>query len=222
MKEQLKKLFYTNNSSQEIRDILGIDLITYNILIKEVKEEFGLPEEYRRTPHLYGKYTKNSFFILEEKKDDFEIIGYYPTLKSANSFKNELTKTYSNNYTVYDATDENLKNLLKKDYFTDKHSNELMKKYQLPYHKFYSLLNEVKKELGVSENRVTNSLKYIYKYSPTKYVIKKTVNGKIRSYGYYNDITVAIYARNYLEKIGWDKDQWEVDKPRIIEEATHV
>ena len=97
-----------------------------------------------------------------------------------------------------------------------------MRKYKLPYHKFYALLNRVKEELGVSENRVTNSLKYIYNYNPTKYVIKKTIDGKLNSYGYYDDINVAIYARDYLETIGWDKSKWEVEKERIIEEAIHA
>ena len=122
----------------EIQTKLNINNEEYKTLLLEVKKELGLPSSYRRTPHRYGKYVKNSYFIKKYNgSDDFEIITYAPTLEDAED-KLQLFDDGISVYKIEQATDEHMKELIKEDYFTKKlHWNDILKKYQIPYHKFY-------------------------------------------------------------------------------------
>ena len=119
-KEELKKLFYSNLTSTEIQSKLNINNDEYKTLLLEVKQELGLPSNYRRTPHRYGKYVKNSYFIKKYiGSDDFEIITYAPTREDAED-KLRLFDDGVSVYTIEQATDEHMKELIKHDYFNRK------------------------------------------------------------------------------------------------------
>lgn len=220
-KDELKRLFYSNLTSTEIQSKLNINNDEYKTLLQEVKEELGLPSNYRRTPHRYGKYVKNSYFIKKYiGSDDFEIITYAPTLEDAED-KLRLFDDGISVYTIEQATDEHMKKLIKHDYFTRKlHWNDILKKYQIPYHKFYDLLNQIKTEMGLINSRTANKNRYIYKYKRNgKYFIRKNIHGKRKGFGYYNDLDVAVKVRDKLEEISWNVTRWHNEREKIIEEA---
>lgn len=210
-KEEFKKLFYSTLTEAEIKEVLGINHGEYRELLREVKLELGLPTSYRRKPKRYWKYSEESFYILKRTGDDFEIISYCPTKEIA-QIKLDNLGLSADDYKCYEigqATDENLLKLIKEEYLDRKNNWEgIMKKCKLPYHKFYYLLNLLKKELGREENTVRDK-RFIYKYAPTqKFVIKKYVNGKYVIFGYYDDLDMAIKIRDYLETINWDMKLW--------------
>ena len=125
-------------------------------------------------------------------------------------------------YIVEQATDDNLVKLIKEEYW-DKKSNweKIIQKCKLPYHKFYYLLNLIKDENGKLDNAVRDK-RFIYKYTPTqKFVIKKYINGKYVSFGYYDDEETAVKVRDYLEKINWDINVWEYNKNSVVGELAN-
>lgn len=222
-KNELKKLFYSNLTSLEIQLKLNIDNAEYKTLLQEVKEELGLPSNYRRTPHRYGKYVKNSYFIKKYVgSDDFEIITYAPTYEDAET-KLRLFDDGISVYTIEQATDEHMKKLIQYDYFTKKlRWNDIIKKYQIPYHKFYDLLNQIKQEMGLINARTVNPKRYIYKYNRNgKYFIRKNIKGKRQGFGYYDDLDVAVKVRDKLEEMSWNLTRWQNERDIIIEEAEH-
>jgi len=222
-KDELKRLFYSNLTSIEIQSKLNLNNDEYKQLLLEVKQELGLPSNYRRTPHRYGKYVKNSFFIKKYNgSDDFEIITYAPTLEDAED-KLRLFDDGISVFTIEQATDEHMKELIKHDYFTKKmHWNEIIKKYQIPYHKFYGLLNKIKKDMGLIDSRTVNKNRYIYKYKRNgKYFIRKNIKGKRKGFGYYTDLDVAVKVRDRLEEMSWNVTRWHKEREKIIEEAKY-
>lgn len=223
VKTELKRLFYSNLTSTEIQAKLNIEHEEYKTLLLEVKKELGLPSNYRRTPHRYGKYVKNSYFIKKYNgSDDFEIITYAPTIDDAED-KLRLFDDGISIYKIEQATDEHMKELIKHDYFNLKlHWNDILKKYQIPYHKFYDLLNQIKEEMGLKDTRTRNQNRYIYKYKPNgKYLIRKNIHGKRKGFGYYKDLDVAVKVRDKLEEMSWNLTRWQNEREKIIEEAEH-
>lgn len=222
-KDELKKLFYSNLTSIEIQSKIGLNNEEYKTLLLEVKKELGLPSNYRRTPHRYGKYVKDSYFIKKYNGvDDFEIITYAPTQEDAEA-KLQLFDDGVSVYRIEQATDEHMKELIHEDYFIKEIQwNEIIKKYQIPYHKFYDLLNQIKEEKGLINSRTVNKNRYIYKYKRNgKYFIRKNIHGKRKGFGYYTDLDVAVRVRDYLEEISWNLTKWQNEREQIIEEAQH-
>lgn len=222
-KNELKRLFYSNLTSMEIQLKLNINNEEYKTLLQEVKEELGLPSNYRRTPHRYGKYVKNSYFIKKYLgSDEFEIITYAPTHEDAED-KLRLFDDGISIYSIEQATDEHMKKLIQHDYFTKKlHWNDILKKYQMPYHKFYDLLNQIKSERGLINARTVNENRYIYKYNRNgKYFIRKNIKGKRKGFGYYDNLDVAVKVRDKLEEMSWNLTLWQTQRDKIIVEAEH-
>ena len=208
-KKEFKKLFYSTLNESEIKDVLGINYREYKELLLEVKTELGLPSSYRRQPKRYWKYSEESYYILKRMTDDVEIISYCPTKEIAEIKLRNLDKDEDADYEIGQATDENLLKLVREEY-CDRHNNweGIMQKLKLPYHKFYYLLNLLKKQLGKQGNSVQDK-RFIYKYAPTqKFVIKKYINGKYVIFGYYDDLDMAVKIRDYLESINWDVKVW--------------
>ena len=56
--EQLKKLFYSNYTSIDLQRKLNLSNNEYQKLLVEAKKELGLPSNYKRKPHRYGKYVR--------------------------------------------------------------------------------------------------------------------------------------------------------------------
>lgn len=220
-RDELKRLFYSNLTSIELQKKLNLSYEEYKKLLREVKQELGLPSNYRRTPHRYGKYVKDSYFIKKyNNNEDFEIVTYAPTLEDA-EIKLGLFDDGVSIYKIDQATDEHMKELIVDDYYTKKMLwSDILKKYQIPYHKFYELLNQYKKEHGLQHTRTTKDTRYIYKYRPNgKYLIRKNVHGKPRGFGYYKTIDIAVHVRDYLEDISWNLNKWRNEREKVVEEA---
>ena len=218
-RDELKKLFYSNLTSIELQKKLNITNDEYKTLLQEVKKELGLPSNYHRTPHRYGKYVKDSYFIKKYTDDDFEIITYAPTYDDA-EIKLRLLDDGISIFGIDQATDEHMKQLIENDYYNNKMVwSDILKKYQIPYHKFYELLNQLKEEHGLKDSRTTKDTRYIYKYKPTgKYLIRKNVHGKPRGFGYYKTIDIAVHVRDYLEDISWNVSKWQNEREKVVEE----
>ena len=222
-KDQLKRLFYSNLTSIELQRKLDLTNNEYQQLLQEVKHDLGLPSSYRRTPHRYGKYVKDAYFIkkYDQNNNDFEVITYAPTIEDIEN-KQRLLDDGISLYVIEQATDENMNKLIKEDYFQKKLLwSDILRKYQIPYLKFYELLGEIKKELGIKDDvRTVKSTRYIYKYNRTgKYLIKKNVDGKSKGFGYYSTVDVAVKVRDYLESIHWNVTKWQKEKSKVVEQA---
>ena len=50
-------------------------------------------------------------------------------------------------------------------------------------------------------------------------MIRKSLNGKFKAFGYYADVDVAVKVRDYLESIQWNIAKWQNEKDRVVEEA---
>lgn len=220
-KRELKRLFYSNLTSIELQRRLDITNEEYQKLLHEVKNELGLPSSYRRTPHRYGKYVKDSFFIKKySTKDEYLVISYAPTIEDAEN-KLRILDDGISVYEIEQATDEHMKELIKKDYF-EKHMlwSDILRKYQMPYHKFYSLLNQIKEENGLKDTRTAKDTRYIYKYKRNgRYLIRKNIKGKPQAFGYYKDIDIAVHVRDYLEDIHWNVTKWKNNREKVVKEA---
>ena len=219
-RDELKKLFYSNLTSIELQKKLNLTHEDYKQLLQEVKKDLGLPTNYRRTPHRYGKYVRDSYFIKKYENEDFEIITYAPTYEDA-EIKLRLLDDGISVFKIDQATDEHMKELIVEDYYTKKMLwSDILKKYQIPYHKFYELLNEYKKDHGLENTRTTKDTRYIYTYKPNgKYLIRKNVQGKPRGFGYYKTIDIAVHVRDYLEGISWNLTKWKNEREKVVEEA---
>lgn len=222
-KELFQKLFFSNLRNSEIKNRLGLSNEEYSKLVDETKKELGLPDNYRRTPNRYENYNKYSYYILEEdlEKNDYRIILYRPTLKLC---KEELLKIMNKKtsihkeYSVEKASDDNLKRLISILYF-DNYENweDILIKLKLPYHKFYQLLNELKKDHKVRNNRTNRRNRFVYEFQPTqKYVIVKNINKERINFGYYDTEEIAIRVRDYLEENNWDMNLLNKNKDKII------
>lgn len=220
-KEDLKRLFYSNLTSIELQKRLDLSNDEYQSLLLEVKKDLGLSSNYRRTPHRYGKYVKDAYFIKKlNKGEDFEILTYAPTYEDAE----EKLRLFDDGISVYiieQATDEHMMKLIQEDYY-DKNMvwSDILKKYQMPYHKFYELLNLIKSEKGLKDTRTAKDTRYIYKYNRTgRYLIRKNIQGKPKGFGYYPNLDVAVKVRDYLEKISWNNVKWQSEKEKVVERA---
>ena len=215
--EDFKKLFYSDLTEAEIKEVLNINYKEYKQLLNQVKQELGLPTYYRRKPKRYWKYNSESYYILKKLDNDFEIISYCPTEEVAEVKVNNMNDDYE--YIIDKATDDNLLNLIRDEYVDKKNNWEgIMRKCKLPYHKFYYLLNIIKTELGKTDNAVCEN-RFVYKYTPTKkFVIKKYIDGRYVTFGYYDDEKSAYAIRNYLEEINWDIDLWNDNKSNVVGE----
>lgn len=213
-KEAFKRLFYTNLTENEIKHELGLDYKEYRSLLRDVKHELGLPSSYRRRPQQYGRYDKDSYYILKKCSTDFEIIGYYPV----RSVALELVSTFEGDsgftYVVEEASDNNLKSIIEWGYIRLGFNWEnLISRMKLPYHKFYSLLNLVKIESRVSSN---NPYRFVYKMGDG-YVVRRTVKGKVLGFGSYKDRKSACLVRDYLESVCWDVGVWDEHKLEVFD-----
>ncbi|MBQ6219989.1 MAG: hypothetical protein IJH63_00530 [Methanobrevibacter sp.] len=221
-REDFKKLFYSNLTSIDIQRKLDLNNYEYQELLQEVKKELGLPTSSRRKPHRYGKYVKNAYFIKKyDENGEFEIITYSPTSEDAEA-KLRLIDDGISIYEIDKATDEKMMELIQNDYFTKNMIwSDILKKYQIPYHKFYELLANIKDNLGLSRDiRTTKNTRYVYKQKNNgKYLVKKSLHGKSFQFGYYNNLNVAVKVRDYLEDIQWNVNRWQNEKERIVKEA---
>lgn len=219
-KDQLKKLFYSNLTAIELQRKLNINNKEYQKILQEVKKDLGLPSSYRRTPHRYGKYVKDSYFIKKHIDEDFEVLIYSPTLEDVEN-KLQLFDDGISVFEIDHATDERMSELIHEDYFNKNMSwDKILKKYQIPYHKFYQLLNKLKKEHGLTDITRSNSdERYVYKYHGNgKYMIRKTLNGKVKAFGYYPTVDIAVKVRDYLESIHWNIAKWQSEKEQVVED----
>ena len=206
-KEKLEQLFFTPLNAFEIKNILGLTNTEYNKLLTIVKNDLGLPSSYKRNPRKFNKYSKNSYYIgkIINSENEIEIICYSPTKSGAEEKLNELKHT-GDEFIIGKASDENMKKLISRDYY-EKHQkwDKIMNKYKLPYHSFYKLLNEIKLERNNIHTRTTKTMRYIYQYNNKPlWEIRKSFNGKQKSYGVFNELDLAIIIRNYLESIDWN------------------
>lgn len=48
-------------------------------------------------------------------------------------------------------------------------------------------------------------MKYIYKHCDGRYRIRKTVDGRLVSFGYYDELDDAVCVRDRLVELGWKK-----------------
>lgn len=217
-KNELKEKFYTDLTAYEIQNQLGISNNEYNKLLILVKKELGLPSQYKRNPKKFKTYGKDKYYVAKTMMDEIEILTYAPTIDYAENFIKKLdTRT---DITLGQATDESMKKLINKYYFTKGMKwDEIIQKLKLNYHDFYRLLNELKKEKGVTGTRTSNANRYIYKNRrKNSWKIQKTKKGRVYDYGDYNDINLAIKIRNYLEDINWSDEKWDKEKDKVIEE----
>ena len=150
IKDEFKELFWSNLTITEIKEEIGLTHQEYLELLNELKNELGLPKNYRRNPNRWNKYNQNDYYIIYYFEDDFKIITYAPTLDIAeenlkNFFKNN--PEYSEGeFKIELASDRNIKNLIYIEYFIKGNNWEkIISKLKIPYHKFYELLNELKK-----------------------------------------------------------------------------
>ena len=224
-KKKLKKLFYTDLSAFEIQEKIGITNAEYTKLLIEVKEELGLPSNYKRKPSKFGKYSSDKYYIIQQtnknNKTYDEILTYAPVKSYAENYLKK-NKINPNKIKIDPANDKNMKKLIEKAYYHDKEKwDTIMLRLKLPYQDFYRLLNELKEEKGLTGTRTSSNQRYIYPYTQKKlWKIRKTKNGKTKDYGDYDDLNVAIKIRDYLETINWNTIQWEQNKDKIIEEIT--
>lgn len=215
--EVLKKLFFTQLSSAELKNILEVDDTEYNKLLTVVKQELGLRSTYNRRPERFGKYDMDAYFLQLLTPDGFSINGYYNTIDDALKLKDELST--SNKYTeirVLKATDENLIKLLYADYYSDLNSPELREKYGLPYHKYYKLLEKLRKKYNISHARTNNPHRFIYRSHEDYYIVKQT-GGQHNYYGRYEDYESAKKVRDYMEEHDWNHKHWRKNKIEILQ-----
>lgn len=209
LKKEFKKLFYTTKTASEIREELGLTYSEYNKLLQECKIDLGLPTSYKRKPSSFIKYSKYNYYILEYDiiTEKYTINSYRPSLECAHNKLKELLAEKDNafiEYTVEKATDKNLSELIEYEYYTKKNNwEDIIMRMKLPYHKFYELLNNLKKEKG-DKNKTNRKNRFVYKYSPTKFVVKKNIHGKIVSFGYYDSQEDAMKIRDFLEENDWN------------------
>ena len=89
-RDELKKLFYSNLTSIELQKKLDLTHDDYSKLLSEVKKDLGLPSNYRRTPHRYGKYVKDSYFIknilLQMNSKSYHMHQHRKMLKSNSDY----------------------------------------------------------------------------------------------------------------------------------------
>lgn len=188
-------------------------------MLKRTKAYYNLPQSYRRQPHKYWKYDKDSYYILKINHNDFEILGYYPreefAYKDFEEYQSDepLINEGGYIYCIEKATDVNLKKLLEFGYFTLQLNWEtLIKKTGIPYHKFYKLLRDVKKKNKMNSNHTD---RYVY-FVDGEYRVSRTFNGKQKSFGMYPNKEYAILVRDYLERIDWDVDLWNECRVRFL------
>lgn len=216
-KEKLKKLFYTQLSAFEIKQILEISNSEYILLLSIVKQELGLPTSFKRNPRSFNKYSKNSYYIARKtENDEIEILSYAPSLDYAEEQLKEIQANEKQECIIGQASDEHMKELISNDYY-EKHQkwDVIMDKYKLPYHVFYKLLKEVKLEKNKFRSRTSDEMRYIYQYNnKALWEIRKTLNSKPKSYGVFNDLNLAINIRDYLESVNWNlqKDEMEIEE----------
>lgn len=209
LKNEFKKLFYTTKSASEIREELGLTYTEYNKLLRECKKDLGLPTSYKRNPLSFTKYSKYNYYILEYDilKEMYKINCYRPSLECAKEKLNKILMENDNGFIDYDiekATDENLLQLINYEFYIKKNNwEDIMIRLQLPYHKFYDLLNILKSKKG-DKNKTNRKTRFIYKYSPSKFVVKKNIQGRIVSFGYYDSHEDAMKIRDFLEENDWD------------------
>ncbi len=134
-KNELKKLFYTNLSSNELRNLLNITQKEYNSLLAQVKKELGLEQTYKRMPSKMNKYGENKYYIGHNINDkEFEIISYAPTREIAEDM---LSYYNDDSYWIGQATEEHMLELIEEAYYTKEQSwNDIMLKYKFGYHTF--------------------------------------------------------------------------------------
>ena len=114
-----------------------------------------------------------------------------------------------------------MKELIQKDYFENNMLwSDMLKKYQIPYMKFYSLLNEIKQKLGLENIRTVKNGRYVYRHKKSNsYIVKKNIDGKTENFGYYKEYDVAVHVRDYLEDISWNRTKWLSEKEKVVKEA---
>lgn len=183
-----------------------------------MKTELGLSSSYRRKPHRFGVYNENAYYIMKKSinSKDIEILTYRPTLESAKYELSKYPKNMDYEFIIEQATDEHMKELIYDEYFNKKHNWEMiMQNLKLPYHKFYELLNALKKEANRTGEKTLRDNRFIYKYKPTnKYVIRKYTNGVYKNFGYYESIESAKKMRDYLESVNWNIELYKEYKKR--------
>lgn len=223
LKNELKTLFYSNLSAVDLQKRLNLNHEEYLEILSEVKEELGLPSSFKRLPHMYNKYVPDAFFIKKSIGEDFEILAYTPTYHDAEN-KLCLFDDGISVLSIEQATEEHMMELIEEDYYEHHiYWNELLKKYQIGYHKFFDLLRKIKEKKGLKGTRTSNQERYIYKYNPTKkYYIKKTITGQQYIFGYYNTKNAAIRVRDYLEEHNWNKEKWDDEKEEVIKQLNNA
>ena len=211
LKTEFKKLFYSNLTESELKKEMGLTTTEYRELYAWVKESDNLPKSYRRKPSRYSSYNQYSFYICRHDliTDEYIIIAYRLDEESALNELSNIISMDTEEYIVEQATDENLKKLIKHEYY-DNHKNweSIMDCLQLPYHKFYYLLNEIKNEVNdnTNSNRVN---RFIYRHNPSKrFIIKKIINGHPSYFGSYKNFDDAIKVRDFLESVNWNDDAY--------------
>ena len=116
IKEEFKDLFWSSLTEQEIKDEIGLTHREYHDLLRECKLELGLPTSYRRNPARWDMYNINSYFIIYYFDDDFKIIKYSPTLRSAELDLEKYLKDnpdyYDGEFEIKKASDENIGELI--------------------------------------------------------------------------------------------------------------
>ena len=213
-KVELRKLFYSDLNETEIKRKLGLNQREYRQVLNEVKEELGLSTSYRRKPHRFGVYNENSYYIMRKdlRNNDFEILTYRPTLQSAKyELENIIDDNVGYEYIIEQANDNNMKTIIHDEYFNKKNNWEvIMQKCKLPYHKFYELLNALKVEANRKGEKTLRDNRFIYRYNPTnKYVIRKSIDGVYKNFGYYESIESAKEMRDYLETVDWNVELYK-------------
>ena len=207
-KEYIKKYFFSDKLSHELIEDLKLNYNEYNLLIREVKKELGLASSYRRNPKTFGKYHKGAYMVVK----DGMILGFYPTMEIA-------IENGDDDCDVVIASDDELLNIIEKDFDNNMSLDKLMIKYNLPYSKVLDLIKKMKNRKGMSsnQNRTNNKYHHIYRYPPNgKLTIKKFVDGKLISFGYYDNYDDALLMRDYLEKINWERNVWLANRKKIL------
>ena len=214
-KEKLfREYFYSNLTASELKSLLNLNYKEYKELSDRTKKYFNLPSSYRRQPHKYFKYEKDSYYILMINNTDFQILDYYPRKILAEKELGNIDEDMDYIYCIEKATDDNLIHLIEFGYLTLGWNWELLlAKTKLPYSKFYKLLNTVKKLNNCNINR---SDRYIYQLPNGEYRVSRTFEGKQSSFGVYENKEFAIRVRDYLESIGWDKELWDECRVKFL------